>query len=327
MRYTILFIQILTLLALVPEPHAEQILICDLVSSQSSTGSLLDSIYSEHGYDIERIQHIPPSDSFPEVTIIWAGIPEYCFGYFFTEVEKDRIIEALTSGKYVWGMGEEPLFYAGLWEWFGYLVLTWDPQPLDTLYGVHWNFLAGYTWLYRERLMSTYAIAGFEEEGDVLFGGPDSPGERGCRAVAYADSQHFYKTFTLNIDLSRIIESDTFATVEDFALKVMCDWFELWPVGVEEAEPEILPGKFYLSNYPNPFNATTIINYQLPADAYVKLDIYSILGEKVATLMDSRQQAGYRSVIWDASQVSSGLYFYKLTAGDYTESKRMMLVK
>jgi len=47
----------------------------------------------------------------------------------------------------------------------------------------------------------------------------------------------------------------------------------------------------------------------------------------VATLVDSKQQAGYRSVIWDASDVSSGLYFYKLTAGDFTETKRMMLVK
>jgi len=77
MRNPILCIVILTLLALPSQAEAEQILICDLVSSQSSTGSLLDSVYSEHGYDVERIKHIPTSDSFPEVTIIWAGIPEY----------------------------------------------------------------------------------------------------------------------------------------------------------------------------------------------------------------------------------------------------------
>lgn len=77
MRYMTLFILILTLLPPASQPQAEQILICDLVSSQSSIGNLLDSLYSEHGYNVERIQHIPPSDSFPEVTIIWAGIPEY----------------------------------------------------------------------------------------------------------------------------------------------------------------------------------------------------------------------------------------------------------
>jgi len=77
MRYIILLILVLTLPAMASLAEAEQILICDLVSSQSSTGSLVDSIYSQLGYGVERIQHIPPSDSFPDVTIIWAGIPEY----------------------------------------------------------------------------------------------------------------------------------------------------------------------------------------------------------------------------------------------------------
>jgi len=330
MRYTILFILILAFLALVPEPHAEQILICDLVSSQSSTASLLDSIYSEHGYDVESIEHIPESDSFPEVTIIWAGIPEYCFWYTLTEVDTERIINALTSGKYIWAMGQEPFFDARLYQWFGFDILTWDPLPLDTLYGVDWNL--GYTWLYQERPMSTYAIAGHDGmnhrgEWDVLEGGPYSPGARGCRAVAYPDSVYYYKTLVLNIDLSRIIERDTFATVENFALKVMQDWFELWPVGVEEKGTEVLPSSLYLSNYPNPFNTTTIINYQLPLDSWVKLEVYNLLGHEVATLVDSRQQTGYRSVIWDASEVSSGLYFYKLSAGDFAETKRMMLVR
>jgi hypothetical protein len=331
MRYPVLLILILTLLPLASEAEAEQILICDLVSSQSSTGSLLDSLYSEHGYDVENIQHIPPSGSFPEVTIIWAGIPEYtCSLYILSQVEIDRVVGALTSGKDIWAMGQESFSHAGLWSWFGYDLLTWDPLPLDTLYGTDCNFLAGYTWLYRERPMGTYAITGeYSGHGyrDALFGGPDNPGPLGCRAVAYADSQYYYKTFVLNIDLSRIIQSDTFASVEDFALKVMREWFELCPVGVEEPEPQILPGKFYLSNYPNPFNVKTTIKYQLPVDAYVRLDIYNLLGEKVAMLVEEIQEAGYKSVIWEVSELSSGLYFYKLTAGDFTETKRMMLVK
>jgi len=80
-------------------------------------------------------------------------------------------------------------------------------------------------------------------------------------------------------------------------------------------------------NYPNPFNATTVINYQLPVDGDVRLEVYNTLGQKVTALVDETQEAGYKSVIWDASEVSSGLYFYKLTAGDYTETRRMMLVK
>jgi len=89
-----------------------------------------------------------------------------------------------------------------------------------------------------------------------------------------------------------------------------------------------VPSEFaLLSNYPNPFNAGTVISYELPTDTHVKLEIYNLLGNKVTTLVNGRQEAGYRYVTWDASEVSSGLYFYKLTAGDFTETRRMMLVK
>jgi len=59
----------------------------------------------------------------------------------------------------------------------------------------------------------------------------------------------------------------------------------------------------------------------------VKLEVYNLLGSKVATLLDAQQEAGYKSVTWDASEVSSGIYFYKLSAGEYTETMRMILVK
>jgi len=89
-----------------------------------------------------------------------------------------------------------------------------------------------------------------------------------------------------------------------------------------------LPSDFaLLSNYPNPFNAQTVIEYQLPVSSTVKLEVYNLLGSKVATLVNGEEVAGYKSVTWDASEVSSGIYFYKLTAGDYTETMRMMLVK
>ena len=95
-----------------------------------------------------------------------------------------------------------------------------------------------------------------------------------------------------------------------------------------EGEFADLPSEFaLLGNYPNPFNASTVINYQLPVDSHVKLEVYNLIGQKVATLADERQQAGYKSVNWDASEVSSGLYFYKLSAGDKAFIKRMTLLR
>jgi hypothetical protein len=93
------------------------------------------------------------------------------------------------------------------------------------------------------------------------------------------------------------------------------------------------PKCFSLSqNYPNPFNPRTSIRYALPRDARVKLMVYNLLGQKVATLVDEYQSAGYSTVWWDGKdaegdEVSSGVYFYRLTADEFSEVKKMMMVK
>ncbi len=80
-------------------------------------------------------------------------------------------------------------------------------------------------------------------------------------------------------------------------------------------------------NYPNPFNPVTVISWQLAASRQVNLSIYNILGQKVATLLSEKQNAGKHSIEWDASGYSSGVYFYRLQAGDFVQTKRMLLIK
>jgi len=88
------------------------------------------------------------------------------------------------------------------------------------------------------------------------------------------------------------------------------------------------PKEFKLEqNYPNPFNPTTTIQYQLPQDARVTLKIYDILGSEVATLVNEEQEAGYKEVQFTGSNIASGMYVYRLTAGDYVSVKKMMLLK
>jgi hypothetical protein len=89
-----------------------------------------------------------------------------------------------------------------------------------------------------------------------------------------------------------------------------------------------LPTKYSLSqNYPNPFNPTTIIQYALPEDGHVKLSLYNVLGQLVATLVDENENAGYKSVQFDASAYSSGVYFYHISAGSFTAAHKMLLMK
>jgi subtilisin family serine protease len=89
-----------------------------------------------------------------------------------------------------------------------------------------------------------------------------------------------------------------------------------------------LPEEFLLSqNYPNPFNARTTIGFSLPAAGQVTLEAFDLLGRKVETILDARLEAGRHSMVWDCSRLSSGVYFYRLTAGDRSSVRKMMLVK
>ncbi len=91
---------------------------------------------------------------------------------------------------------------------------------------------------------------------------------------------------------------------------------------------EQLPSHYSLKqNYPNPFNPSTNIRYDLPKNGFVKLVVFDALGREVETLVNENQQVGVYEATFNASQYSSGVYYYKLTSGDFLETKKMMLVK
>ncbi len=100
------------------------------------------------------------------------------------------------------------------------------------------------------------------------------------------------------------------------------------PITITDVEDLEQPQTFVLEqNYPNPFNPTTSINYSIPESVDVQLEVYNILGQRVATLVSGFQTSGTHSVVFDASQLASGVYLYRIAAGKYVSVKKMMLVK
>ena len=112
--------------------------------------------------------------------------------------------------------------------------------------------------------------------------------------------------------------------------------FRVFDPSVDVAEVDkggMLPTDFALAqNYPNPFNPTTIIEFDVPVRSHVTLTVYNMLGQEVVTLVDQGRDAGFHQVDWDGrsssgSSVSSGIYFYKLEADSFVQTKKMMLLK
>ena len=108
--------------------------------------------------------------------------------------------------------------------------------------------------------------------------------------------------------------------------------FNMYPVDqsliISENNSVQKPNNFILhQNYPNPFNPKTIISYELPSSNDVQLNIYNLVGQKIATLVSEKQEPGKYQVEWNAIGLSSGIYYYYLKSGEYQEVKKMILVK
>jgi hypothetical protein len=137
-------------------------------------------------------------------------------------------------------------------------------------------------------------------------------------------SGRYYWYYVVAVYAGSYGEAESFASNKDYG--------HMGTVGTDDENPSI-PSTFYISqNYPNPFNPSTTISYGLPSDSNVKIKIYNLLGQSVRLLVDEHQTAGYKAVVWDGhdhsgSKVSSGVYFYTIDAGNYHDSKKMLMIK
>jgi hypothetical protein len=116
-------------------------------------------------------------------------------------------------------------------------------------------------------------------------------------------------------------------TCQDYGVIFMVDNMRVTPfvTGIKGNES---PVSFKLNqNYPNPFNPTTTISYQIPKQSLVTLKVYDALGREVETLVNGVEQPGQKSVNFNSGNLSSGVYYYKISAGDFTEMKKMVVLK
>ena len=170
---------------------------------------------------------------------------------------------------------------------------------------------------------ATYMLRVFFAASGTVGGQLAVDGTPIAASIAFADTgDTFSDQFTLSQGTHSITLSSAAGGVTLDYLQVIA--FE--PTAIYR--PNQLPEGYALAqNYPNPFNPTTTINFSLGKPSNVKLTVYNLLGQKVATVIDRPMSAGRHTVVFDAKQYGSGIYFYQLEAGEFKSYKRMMLIK
>jgi hypothetical protein len=138
-----------------------------------------------------------------------------------------------------------------------------------------------------------------------------------------ADAEN-YRVVYLAVGMEQIDDQ----AVRDTLISRTIAWLmEGVTVDVGDKEPLVISSFVLNQNYPNPFNPATTISYSIAADVHVSLKIYDVMGAEVAEIVNKQQPAGNYEVSFDASKLSSGMYFYRLNAGEFTSVKKMTLLK
>ena len=192
--------------------------------------------------------------------------------------------------------------------------LSYESEAI-TLEGVAWSDLIGHFTIEENYEAGSVQIAGLGTEPD---------GQEGVFATVslFIASSFTDESFDITINKYRINESDP---IEDVVVT-----FTNSALGIEK---NTTPTVFALhQNYPNPFNPTTQISYDLPETGNVQIMIYDLMGRKVRTLMNSEQNAGFKTLQWNATNdrnepVSAGLYLYTIQAGEFRKTRKMVLLK
>ena len=194
---------------------------------------------------------------------------------------------------------------------------SWAPHcwcPDDTVNGLLkvLTHTSGNIWSYDTTLPVGINLGPFEFRFGAMYPGADTVNG----GIAYLNNEFPFGT-------------NHFSILFDQPISVSNNWFGhlSLPDGVERIE-NLLPSEYHLEqNYPNPFNPTTKIRYSIPEYSSVTLKVFNLLGEEIETLFNGEQSAGVYEATFDASNLSSGIYFYALQTDNFSSSKKMILIR
>lgn len=293
------------------------------IPSQTSGTTVYYYIYAEDTYGLTGLQPL--------------GAPDHLFSFV---VGSARFVEGFEIGPYAWVTGGQGKRWGLSADYSNDGVLSMTDSPVASYQSSSDTWVAMregvdlsnansalLSFYHRHKIweddfgyveVSTDGGGSWEQLGETVGGSQESFVEETCSLDDYLGEQDVRIRFRLTSD---VFDNQDGWYIDDFNII-------LNPTGVEEESGDELPVAFSLShNYPNPFNSSTEIVFLIPKEAQVSLTIYNLLGQVVAEPLHDRLPAGRHSLTWNGEGLSSGLYFYRLTAGEYSSIRRMTVIK
>ena len=250
--------------------------------------------------------------------VIWTGMAEYGPWHDLDQGEVMHIVEQFRSGGRVWLWGVNGVLWLSVY-WCQTDICTAVVDPISQFTGA--GMLEGFSAAYSESTLSlsSSCILGYDGSAVLLGNHNICAG----RATVYEDDVYGYKTAVFNVNPQHFsVRND----LRQLVIIMTQNYFHIYTAAIEDYPSK--PFVFKLEdNYPNPFNSRTVVSYSLSSPSQVRLCIYDILGNKIVTLVDQKQNAGNYQVVWDASTLASGVYFCTIYTGLVSSTKKMLLVR
>jgi hypothetical protein len=175
--------------------------------------------------------------------------------------------------------------------------------------------------------MEIFSILDSEPDAELLYtyrSSDQPPSQFDGKPVGIYFNSTNNKFILLDFPLYYMVQSEA----EQLLTKALIDFGEVVGIEDDETQYKFIPTEFKLyQNYPNPFNPVTTIKFDLPEAVQVSLKIYNTIGEQLTVLINTELEAGNHQIEFDASHLSSGIYFYELRAEEYKETKKMLMIK
>ena len=292
------------------------------------SAAALNTAFNQLGYNADKIYTTRNStkyalDASVQAVFVFLGI--FPNNHVLTMDEGNRLKSFLDAGGRVYMEGGDTWFFdppTPVHSYFQIHPIDDGTNDLNRVKGQTWTPYQGMDFIYNGENEWIDQILPTTQSQKILINANTLSG------VGVAHDAGNYKTVGTSFEIGGLVDGVEPSTKKDL-FRVIMNYMDIIITGIKpDVTYNTIPKSFQLKqNYPNPFNPVTHIQFGLPYASDIKIELFDLLGRRVAVLVDETKPPGYHTVDFDGSNLSSGVYLYRIQAGNYVEAKKMILMR